>query len=142
MKYLLLLLPLYIFALPPSVFIARTLALQDESYRKVFYPNTKSIYFGSTITEKESQLLEYRLNYIHESLSKYKWYTDLNPLRKAVLQNIAFNFGISSLFEFNTTIYYLKKHSYQLAAKSMKDTHWYRTEFQAKHLVKLMRDGK
>ena len=155
MKYLLTLVLAISFAQafqsnPPSIFMAKQLVMQHEGYRRHAYSDTNhlaigyGINLGYGISEPEAQLLlDYRLEIIHNQLTKYKWYTDLNPIRRSVIQDMVYNLGLPGFLQFKSTIWCLKNHWYKSASKHMADSIWFRqTGIRAKQLTKLMRDGK
>lgn len=52
------------------------------------------------------------------------WILKLDPIRQAVLYNMAFNLGVAGLLNFKTTLALIAQHDYAAAAVAMLDSIW------------------
>ena len=58
-------------------------------------------------------------------LARYPiWFADLDPVRQAVLVNMAFNLGVAGLAAFTTTLAAVAAHQFDLAARAMLNSTW------------------
>jgi lysozyme len=73
----------------------------------------------------------------------YPWFVVLDDVRQRVLLNMAFNLGLAGLSEFHDTLTYIADGRYDLAARAMEDSLWYRqVGARAKRLADMMRTGQ
>lgn len=59
-----------------------------------------------------------------ESLSRFSWFTKLDPIRQAALVNMAFNLGLPRLLGFYEMIAALEVQDWESAAEEMLDSRW------------------
>lgn len=68
------------------------------------------------------------------------WFAALDDARQRVLVNMAFNLGTAGLLRFHDTLRYAQEGRYELAARAMQDSGWYRqVGGRALRLVAVMR---
>lgn len=73
---------------------------------------------------------------------KLPWIAKLDPVRRRVLQNMAFNLGIAGLLGFKNTLEYVRTGQYDEAARNMLASKWARqVGNRAVRLAKQMRTG-
>ena len=61
---------------------------------------------------------------VYRDLSCFKWISDLNPAREAVIVDMVFNLGISRFKKFKKTIAHIAVGDYYLASIEMLDSKW------------------
>jgi len=77
------------------------------------------------ITEAEARMmLRYDIEVARTPLLKYKWFTQLNDVRKDVVINMVFNIGLGKFLKFKKTILALQEQDYEDAAFQMTDSEW------------------
>lgn len=81
----------------------------------------------SGLTDREMLfLLHYDLFAVTGFLSNYSWWIDVDDVRQAVLQDMAFNLGRSTFQTFNTFLKYCSELNWAQAAKDLRTTLVYR----------------
>ncbi len=76
-------------------------------------------------------------------LSRYDWYTKLDPVRQKVLIDMRLNLGMTGLLEFRRMITALAGQDYEVAADEMIDSKWYRqVKTRGVRLAGMMRTGE
>jgi lysozyme len=112
-----------------------------------------TIGYGSTKGVKQGDVwtLEHALEALAEDLSshcaaaltKWPWLVNLDPVRRNVILNMAFNMGVKRLSAFVNTLAALKARDYAACADGMADSLWAKqTGDRAERLIKQMRTGK
>lgn len=87
-------------------------------------------------------MLEEDINENFAALSKYKWFTRLNPDRQAAIVDMSF-MGVAKLLEFKKMISCLKVEDYVGASHEMLDSLWAEQVGQrAKTLSRIIETGK
>ncbi len=77
-----------------------------------------------------------------ELLAALPWVADLDPVRRDVLLNMAFNLGVPGLLKFRATLAAVKARNYPLAAKYMLRSLWAsQVGTRAQRLAKRMQTG-
>jgi lysozyme len=97
------------------------------------------------ITEEEAMyLLENDIRKIeHEVRAAIPCYLGLDPARKIVLLNMAFNMGVPTLLTFRRTLKYLTAGDYNKAATEMMDSKWaIQVGDRAVELSEIMKKGE
>lgn len=96
------------------------------------------------ISEDEALfLLRNDIAEVTEALSKYAWFTALDPVRQKVIIDMAFNLGVAGLLRFRQMIAALERGDYLAAAAEMVNSRWYaQTRLRAIRLVEMMRTGE
>lgn len=96
------------------------------------------------ITREEALfLLRNDIKEVERALSKYDWYTKLDPIRQKVLIDMCFNLGLAGLLKFKRMIAALAAGDYKRAADEMVDSAWYhQVGTRARRLVAMMRTGE
>jgi lysozyme len=100
---------------------------------------------GGGLRPEESEFIfNNRLRLVNESLeSRIPWLCKLDPARRGVLVNMAFQMGIDGLLGFQNTLKMIEKGDYQGAAKGMLNSLWARqTPARANRLSVQMRSGE
>jgi lysozyme len=73
----------------------------------------------------------------------FPWYNELDEVRKAVLVDMCYNLGITSLSKFYTTLGHIKDGDYQEASRQMLKSLWARqVKGRAKRLSRMMESGQ
>lgn len=73
----------------------------------------------------------------------YIWFSGLDGVRQRVMLNMVFNLGFVGLSGFHDMIRYMQDMRFELAAKAMEDSAWYRQDGpRAVRLVAMMRTGQ
>lgn len=97
-----------------------------------------------TITlEYAGKLLKEDIKIAIDSLRKnVPVFSELDNVRQYVLISMAFNLGIKRLLSFKKMLLALESKNYEVAAKEMKDSLWYRqVKGRAEKLINLMKKG-
>ena len=97
-----------------------------------------------TITlEYAGKLLKEDINIAVNSLRKnVPVFSELDEVRQYVLISMCFNLGINRLLSFKKMLLALESKNYEVAAKEMKDSLWYRqVKGRAEKLINLMKKG-
>jgi lysozyme len=61
---------------------------------------------------------------VEAELGKWPWYTALDPVRRGVCMNLAFNLGVHGLLTFGRMIGAMQRLDFKGAAAELKDSHW------------------
>lgn len=96
------------------------------------------------ITQAEAlYLLNSDIDSIQLNLNrKFPRFLILDDARQRVLVNMAFNMGVSGLFDFHDMLNAVESERFDLAAKAMEDSLWFRKGGdRARRLVEMMRTG-
>lgn len=73
----------------------------------------------------------------------FPWFHELDEVRKAVLVDMCYNMGISTLQQFRTTLGFVKDGNYQEASRQMLKSLWAKqVKGRAKRLSRMMETGK
>lgn len=106
----------------------------DEGYCSHLYKDSKgfnTIGYGFNLDKIQmpqdvsSLWLDHIINDTEYTLSKaLSFWNDLDPVRKAVLINMAYNLGITGLLAFHQMLEYLAKKDYISAEKEMANSKW------------------
>tara|TARA_B100000513_G_scaffold98395_1_gene41842 strand:+ start:23 stop:439 length:417 start_codon:yes stop_codon:yes gene_type:complete len=96
------------------------------------------------ITEQEAELLLLNdIGRVKQELVNDQWYMDLDPVRKAVIENMSFNLGYPSLKKFQAMIASISEGDYETASKEMLDSRWSKQVGQRSiELAEQMRTGQ
>jgi lysozyme len=100
---------------------------------------------GGGLRPEESEFIfNNRLRLVNESLeSRIPWLCKLDPARRGVLVNMAFQLGIDGLLGFKNTLKMIEAGDYQGASKGMLNSLWARqTPARANRLSVQMRSGE
>lgn len=99
---------------------------------------------GGISPEISARLLDHDICRTKDELfSKLPWITSLDPIRAAVLINMAFNMGVDGLLEFHNTLAMVKAGNYEAAANGMLNSLWARqVPDRAKRLADQMKTGE
>lgn len=99
---------------------------------------------GGGLRPEESEFIfRNRLKLIDAELNdRLPWITKLDPARRGVLVNMAFQMGVSGLLGFKNTLALIEGGKYQEAAKAMLESKWAKqTPARANRLSRQMADG-
>ena len=99
---------------------------------------------GGGLRPEESEFIfRNRLKLIDAELNnRLPWITRLDPARRGVLVNMAFQMGIAGLLAFKNTLAMIEAGKYQDAAKAMLQSKWAaQTPARANRLSRQMADG-
>lgn len=95
-----------------------------------------------TQAQAEAQLVEDVRKHNAELAERIPWIDDLDPVRRRVLQNMAFNLGINGLLGFRNTLEFVRTGQYERAAAGMLASKWAKQVGQrAVRLAQHMRTG-
>jgi lysozyme len=100
---------------------------------------------GGGLRPEESEFIfNNRLRLVSESLeSRLPWLCKLDPVRRGVLVNMAFQMGIDGLLGFKNTLKMIEAGDYQGASKGMLNSLWARqTPARANRLSVQMKSGE
>ena len=124
----------------------------DEGFRACVYQcsaGKATVGYGHNLEDEEmpehiaSALLEWKYMKVHEQLSDWQWYCELDDYRKEIIINMAFNVGVNGLLRFKKMINAIMDRDYQKAADEMVNSNWYnQVGFRAVRLVERMRIGQ
>lgn len=133
----------------------------DEGLRLAAYKDTVGVWTigyghahvapGTVWTQEqaEAQLVEDVLEHNAELAAALPWVSGLDPVRRRVLQNMAFNLGVGSaasgkgLLGFKNTLEFVRTGQYDKAAAGMLNSKWAKqVGNRAVRLAKQMKDGK
>lgn len=80
---------------------------------------------GGLLPEESEFIFNNRLRILNEQLDKrIPWIGKLDPARRGVLVNMAFQMGVDGLLGFKNTLKMIEKGDYQAAAKGMLNSKW------------------
>lgn len=126
----------------------------DEGLRLTAYKDTVGVWtvgYGHahvapgtvwTREKAEQQLIEDVREHNAKLAKALPWIATLDPVRRRVLQNMAFNLGIAGLLGFKNTLEYVRTGQYEEAARGMLASKWARqVGNRAVRLAKQMRTG-
>ena len=96
------------------------------------------------ITEQEAELLLLNdIGRVKQELVNDQWYMDLDPVRKAVIENMSFNLGYPTLKKFQNMIASISEGNFELASKEMLNSRWSKQVGQRSiELAEQMRTGQ
>ena len=96
------------------------------------------------ITEEEAELLLLNdIGRVKKELVNDQWYMDLDPVRKAVIENMSFNLGYPTLKKFQNMISSISQGDYETASKEMLNSRWSKQVGQRSiELAEQMRTGQ
>ena len=96
------------------------------------------------ITEEEAELLLLNdIGRVKQELVNDQWYMDLDPVRKAVIENKSFNLGYPTLKKFQNMISSISQGDYETASKEMLNSRWSKHVGQrSSELAEQMRTGQ
>ena len=96
------------------------------------------------ITEQEAELLLLNdIGRVKQELVNAQWYMDLDPVRKAVIENMSFNLGYPTLKKFQNMISSISQGDYETASKEMLNSRWSKQVGQRSiELAEQMRTGQ
>lgn len=96
------------------------------------------------ITEEEAELLLLNdIGRVKQELENDQWYMDLDPVRKAVIENMSFNLGYPTLKKFQNMIAHISEGNFELASKEMLNSRWSKQVGQRSiELAEQMRTGQ
>ena len=78
-----------------------------------------------------------------QELVNDQWYMDLDPVRKAVIENMSFNLGYPTLKKFQNMIAHISEGNFELASKEMLNSRWSKQVGQRSiELAEQMRTGQ
>lgn len=100
---------------------------------------------GGGISEEESAyLLNNDITRVTQGLGRrLAWFDELDPARKGVLLNMAFQMGVDGLLGFTNTLKLVEEGNYTAAAKAMMESKWAtQTPARALRLSKQMETGE
>lgn len=99
---------------------------------------------GGLLPEESEYIFNNRLRLINEALSKrIPWISKLDPARRGVLINMAFQMGVDGLLGFKKTLATVESGHYQKAASDMLGSKWaQQTPARAHRLSHQMRTGE
>lgn len=99
---------------------------------------------GGGLRPEESEFIfRNRLKLLDAELSdRLPWISKLDPVRRGVLVNMAFQMGVAGLLAFKNTLAMIQAGKYQDAAKAMLQSKWAsQTPARANRLSRQMADG-
>ena len=96
------------------------------------------------ITEQEAELLLLNdIGRVKQELVNDQWYMNLDPVRKAVIENMSFNLGYPTLKKFQNMIAHISEGNYEIASKEMLNSRWSKQVGQRSiELAEQMRTGQ
>lgn len=105
---------------------------QEEGFRAFPYRDTRgflTIGYGTNldagITEEQaSALLEIQIRYLSGRLSYFEWYVSLDPVRRSVIENMAYNMGVDGVLGFREMIASIEARDWRGAAAQMLNSIW------------------
>lgn len=119
--------------------------MRDEGFRASVYQDSLGYWTigtgicvdgrkGCGITADENRvLLANRLSAVIDGISKeWPWTDALDPVRKAVLWNMAYQMGVGGVGEFHQMLAKLQQGDYAGASQEMLDSTWARTQSPAR----------
>lgn len=128
---------------------------RDEGLRLKAYKDTVGVWTvgyghahvapGAVWTQEQAEaaLIEDVKKHNAELERSIPWITELDPVRRRVLQNMAFNLGVKGLLGFKNTLGMVKSGDYAGAARGMLNSLWAnQVKGRAVRLAEQMRTGK
>jgi lysozyme len=99
---------------------------------------------GGLRPEESIFVFENRLRLVNEEIDKrIPWASKLDPVRRGVLINMAFQMGVGGLLGFENTLAMIEKGDYQGASKGMLNSLWAKqTRARAQRLSNQMKSGE
>ena len=88
-------------------------------------------------------LLDNDIAEVEDAIKGYDWVQRLDPIRRKVIVDMAFNLGVSGLRGFRRMIAALEQRDYEQARIEMMDSKWFlQVKTRGIRLVEMMRTGK
>ena len=88
-------------------------------------------------------LLDNDIAEVEDAIKGYDWVQRLDPIRRKVIVDMAFNLGVSGLRGFRRMIAALEQGDYEQAHTEMMDSKWFlQVKTRGIRLVEMMRTGK
>lgn len=128
---------------------------RDEGLRLEAYKDTVGVWtvgYGHahvapgtvwTHAQAEAVLIEDVRRHNAELARALPWIDSLNPVRRRVLQNMAFNLGVKGLLGFKNTLGMVQRGDYEGAARGMLNSLWAKqVKGRAVRLAEQMRTGR
>jgi lysozyme len=126
---------------------------RDEGYRQFPYRDSRNVLTigygfnlssdGLTLAESAEILRLRALNRSIDVSSKLPWTDRLDPVRRAVLVNMAYNLGIAGLLKFHLMLTAAQAGDWQAAAEEMLKSEWHnQVGARAERLAKQMLTGE
>lgn len=105
---------------------------------------------GRNLRDKGISLEEADILFTHDLQSavtscqdKLSFFNTLDPIRKAVLVDMAFNLGINGLLKFKRMLSAVEEGDYTYASEELKDSRWYhQVGMRAERLIYMMKTGE
>jgi len=74
----------------------------------------------------------------------FPWYSSLDPVRQAVVSELVFNMGLTTVLEFVNTLEAISRHEFQRAAMGLRRSKWYQDvkEIRGERLATLLESGQ
>lgn len=113
---------------------SKTLIQRHEGRRRKPYYDSEGILTIGYGYNLEKGISDGAIDYLfNESMQEvlsdalsFDWYSNLSPVRQAVIENMLFNLGRSRFMGFKKTIKYLASGDYKKASTEMLDSKWAR----------------
>lgn len=97
---------------------------------------------GISVAEGEALLHNDIDDHTRELLAALPWVATLDPVRRAVLVDMAFNMGVPTLLTFKNTLHMIREGKFAAAAEGMTRSAWHnQTKSRAIRLEQMMRTG-
>jgi|ERR1700677_1013875 len=129
--------------------------IEHEGIKKSVYQDSMGFWtigIGFLCDEKKNaglsvdecmMILRSRLDKLDKQLSQYNWYTVQDVVRKGVLQELAYNIGVTGLLEFKTFLAFMAARRCSEAALDLKNTKWATqvSQNRVNDMLKRIREG-
>ena len=110
----------------------QSLLEQQEGFRSKPYRDSRgflTVGFGTNLDagitrEQAEAMMQVQLAVNESALGGYSWFTSLDPVRRGVVENMAYNLGLTGVLEFKDMIAAIKARDWPEAARQMRASVW------------------
>ena len=129
----------------------QSLLEQQEGFRSKPYRDSRgflTVGFGTDLDagitrEQAEAMMQVQLAVNESALGGYSWFTSLDPVRRGVVENMAYNMGVAGVLTFTDMISAIEAKDWPEAARQMLASDWaVQVGDRAKVLARIMETGE
>ena len=123
---------------------------QQEAFKPKPYRDSRGFWtvgFGTNLDagitrEQAEALMRCQLDANEQALLAFPWFAGLNPVRRGVIENMAYNMGVGGVLTFTDMIAAIEAKDWPEAARQMRASKWaVQVGDRAKVLARIMETG-
>ena len=127
-----------------------SLTEQQEAFKPKPYRDSRGFWtvgFGTNLDagitrEQAEALMRCQLDANEQALLAFPWFAGLNPVRRGVIENMAYNMGVSDVLGFEDMVAAIEAKDWPEAARQMRASKWaVQVGDRAKVLATIMETG-